>query len=767
MSIANLRWPHGAYWLAASSIMALGALLAAPVTAKPEGRASAARGAQAIDRRALVRRHNPKLTAIDPASPLMVGNGNIALTADITGLATFQERYSPLVPLMIQAQWAWHSFPNPERFRYEQSLVPIDVRGKTRWFPWLTDWEQAKTPLISWLRSNPHRFSLGRLALYMERSAGGAPRLEELASPRQSLDLWTGRLSSAFELDGASVEVETSVHPELDMIVVQLSSELLESGRLGVDLRFPGVSPALQPDPADWAHPEAHATHALARTARGVLLERKLDATRYHVQTGADRDLEIEALAAHHYRFRAPGARSLTLLVSFSEQRPSAPLPGAEAARAAVAAHWQRYWSSGGSLDFSGSLDPRAAELERRVVLSQYLMAVNAAGSLPPQEEGLLSNSWYGKFHLEMHLWHAAHFATWGRPELLERSMGWYRQHLPLARERARGHGARGAWWPKMVGPEGRESPSTITPFIMWQQPHPIYLSELIYRARKGRGTLERYRDIVFETAELLASYPHLDAQSGHYRLGPPIIPAQEVFPPLTTYNPTFELEYFRFGLETAQRWRERLGLGRNPAWQRVLAGLAPLPQRDGLYLAVESGPELWSEARSPRCAPGQTRDDCPNRDHPSFVAALGLLPGSGVDRAVMQRTLDAVRAHWDQRQTWGWDYPLLAMTAARLHQPERAVELLFADAKNFRFGVAGMTPRVHLDAHATALGVGAAADGPGYRRAAETYFPSNGALLLAVGLMAAGWDGQDGPHPGFPKDGRWVVRSEGIAPLP
>ena len=24
--------------------------------------------------------------------------------------------------------------------------------------------------------------------------------------------------------------------------------------------------------------------------------------------------------------------------------------------------------------------------------------------------------------------------------------------------------------------------------------------------------------------------------------------------------------------------------------------------------------------------------------------------------------------------------------------------------------------------------------DGPGYRRAAETYFPSNGSLLLAVG---------------------------------
>ena len=52
----------------------------------------------------------------------MVGNGNLAFTADITGLQTFPEQYSPLVPLMTQAQWAWHSFPNPQGFTLEQAL---------------------------------------------------------------------------------------------------------------------------------------------------------------------------------------------------------------------------------------------------------------------------------------------------------------------------------------------------------------------------------------------------------------------------------------------------------------------------------------------------------------------------------------------------------------------------------------------------------------------------------------------------------------------
>jgi hypothetical protein len=99
---------------------------------------------------------------------------------------------------------------------------------------------------------------------------------------------------------------------------------------------------------------------------------------------------------------------------------------------------------------------------------------------------------------------------------------------------------------------------------------------------------------------------------------------------------------------------------------------------------------------------------------------------------------------------TWGWDYPLMAMTAARLHEPDKAVSFLLHDSMNFQFGASGMTPRFS-----------------GGQRVAETYFPSNGGLLLAIALMAGGWDGETGNAPGFPKDGRWQVRSEGLQPLP
>jgi hypothetical protein len=500
--------------------------------------------------------------------------------------------------------------------------------------------------------------------------------------------------------------------------------------------------------------------------SRRLSLECILDATHYYVTVGADHDVTFTRVGPHAFRILPSGTRTpgvapaglphaITITVLFSRHSIPAAPPPAAAARAAVTAHWHRFWESGGAVDLAGSTDPRAFELERRIVLSQYLMAVNAAGVYPPQETGLFSNSWYGKFHLEMHLWHEAWLAVWGHPRLLERSMAWYPRHLGQAQARARAHGWQGAMWPKMAGPGGRESPSPINPFIMWQQPSPIYLGELLYRAEPTRATLLRYRDVVFQTADLLASFPYCDRARGEYVLGPPIVPAQEVFPPLTTFDPTFELEYFRFGLRTAQKWRRRLGLAPDPRWAAVLAKLAPLPQRDGLYVPAESEPRFWREARSDVCSHGHTAPQCRNRDHPSLLGALGLLPGEDVDRAVMRRTLTAVLAHWDLRQTWGWDFPLLAMTATRLGQPAEAIDLLFEDAPNNHWGSAGMTPRVHLT------------DTGAYQLDGETYFPSNGSLLLAVALMTAGWDGESALTPGFPDDGRWHVRTEGVLRLP
>jgi hypothetical protein len=111
-----------------------------PASPGPASPGSPAAPVEKIDRRALVTRHNVSLRHIDPTSPLMVGNGNLAFTADITGLQTFPEQYSPIAPLLTEAQWGWHSFPDPAHYRYEDSLVPVQVHGATQYYPWLHDW---------------------------------------------------------------------------------------------------------------------------------------------------------------------------------------------------------------------------------------------------------------------------------------------------------------------------------------------------------------------------------------------------------------------------------------------------------------------------------------------------------------------------------------------------------------------------------------------------------------------------------------------------
>jgi hypothetical protein len=594
----------------------LGAALAGTGLALPAVVAAAGRTSESgarIDRKSLVMRHNPQLARVDPSAPLMLGNGNIGFTADITGLQTFSEPYTKIAPFLTEAQWAWHSFPNPQGYTVADTQVDIEVHGRTRRYGYIRDWaDAAKNPAMAWIRENPHRFSLGRLALDLRARDGSPARFADIGEPRQVLDLWTGTLTSRFVYDGEAVTVVTRVLPDQDTVFAEVSSALVRQGRLAVAVRFPGVSGNLNPDPSDWSNPGGHATTELSRKAGEVRLKRQIDATLYHATIGAP-GATIEPTDAHAFRVASSGA-SLSVMLQFSPE-PGLPLPAPAAAAKATARHWAAYWNDGGIVDFSGSTDPRAKELERRVILSQYLMAVNAAGRFAPQEEGLFSNSWNGKSHLEMHPWHAAHFALWGRPQLLENSLGWYVGFLPKAKARAAEQGVKGAWWPKMIGPDGVDSPSKVSPFIMWQQPHPIYMSELLYRASGGGArVLRAYGELVAETADLLASFAQLDQASGKFRLGPPIIPVQENFPHADTFDPAFEVAYYRWGIETAQAWRERAGQKRRADWDAALARWPELPQQDGLYLPVRSEPGFWDKAAG-ACwrKPARTATTCPS----------------------------------------------------------------------------------------------------------------------------------------------------------
>jgi hypothetical protein len=260
---------------------------------------------------------------------------------------------------------------------------------------------------------------------------------------------------------------------------------------------------------------------------------------------------------------------------------------------------------------------------------------------------------------------------------------------------------------------------------LIWQQPHPILYAEACYGSHPGRATLDRYRDVVLQTAEFMAAFAV--ERNGRYVLGPPVIPAQENHPARETWNPTFELAYWKQALGIAQTWRERLGLERVAKWDDVRRRLSAPTVKDGVYLAHENCPQTFTER---------------NRDHPSMLYAFGMLAGEGIEGDAMRRTLRKVLDVWRWEDTWGWDFPAVAMTAARLGQPELAVDALFLESPKNTWR----------------------ANGHNWQRAnLPVYLPGNGALLSAAAMMAAGWQGSPaGPAPGFPSKG-WSVRWEGI----
>ena len=727
---------------------ALAALLALPFGAAAGQPPAAGSAAPPIDRRALVSRHDPILRRLDPDSPLTVGNGQFAFTADVTGLQTFAESYEETVPLGTLSQWGWHSSPNPSGWSIDSyRFTDFDSRGRK--VPYADIPANRRTPEVQWLRANPHRLHLGRIAFELRMRDGRRAERSDLADVEQALDLWNGVLTSRFSIEGERVEVTTVCHPARDALAVRVRSTLVREGRIAIRLAFPYGTGEMTA--ADWTRPEAHETVVRREGPRSARFARRLDADRYSVAVSWTPGGTLVERGRHEYAVEIrsgrisvsattgspvaeteirPDPEFFELVAAFAPRGAAPAAPAFDETLAEARRHWNRFWSEGAAIDLSGSRDPRWRELERRIVLSQYLTAIQCAGELPPQETGLTFNSWEGKFHLEMHWWHAAHFALWNRLPLLDRSLDYYRRILPRARATAQRQGYRGARWPKMTGPDGAESPSTIGPFLAWQQPHPIFYAELVYRERPNRETLERFAEVVSGTAEFMASYAARDEATGRYVLGPPLQCAQEVFPAADTVNCAFELTYWRWGLEAAQRWRERMGLPREAGWDEVLAALSPMAAAEGRYLFAATAPDSYGDPRRAR-------------DHPSVLAALGMLPGPGVDREVMRRTFDWVWDHWSWADTWGWDYPMLAMTAARLGDPRRAVDALLLDTPKNVY-----RPNGH-NYQRPGLGV---------------YLPGNGGLLYAAAMMAAGWEGApDRPAPGFPDDGSWMVRWEGL----
>ncbi|KAH7146175.1 Six-hairpin glycosidase-like protein [Dactylonectria macrodidyma] len=698
-----------------------------------------------IDRRRIVSDNNVVRTKlIDRATtPLQVGNGDFAFSVDTTGMQTY-------LPFNTMSVWAWHNDTIPKSSSIgDYTGVPVLTHGRNVSYE-IPDPELPE--VTQWLIGNPNRINLGRIGL---RYNNDTLQAGQISNTRQELDLWNGTIISTFEIAGSQVKVVTQGDFDSDAVSFNVESELIRSNNLTVELDFPyppihTTTYKYEVFAGVYTFPANHTTAISSRLSKDTAhIRHEMQETKYFVNLRWPKTSPLSlsrlepadsvAITAHRYalsptsyRGSKPTQLSLTAHFSTTKNVPALPSTIMQQNRKG----WNNYWKQGGFIDLTESSNPNATELQRRIVQSQYHVRVNSAGTgQPPQESGLMNNGWYGKFHMEMVVWHCAHWVSWRREKYFHKIFpAIYESLLPTAFSRAKRMGWSGARWPKMTEAiTGRSSPGGINGFLLWQQPHPMYLAELAYKTKPTRQTLQRWEPILDATAEYMASYAWHNESSGHYDLGPPSYGVTENTPPAQTLNLAYEVAYWRYGIDVARKWKKKLGKSIPQHWTDVANNLAKPPQIDGLYTVYEGLNASW------------WKDPALIGDPRSLNMLKGILPNtSAVDEDVARLTADKVWDIWPDNKIRGWGRPILAINSARIGNPERAIHHLTA-YDYWRFDDAGFAIR--------------GGDGG----TPPPFMPGNAGLLLAVAYMAEGWDGSFGHAPGFPDNAGWVVRKENL----
>lgn len=220
------------------------------------------------------------------------------------------------------------------------------------------------------------------------------------------LDLWTGSITSTFSYNGSTVTVETRAAPDSDTVGISVESDLLSTGALALffDFPYPDENKFDAPFVGVWNATSNHST-SLERSGNGAVIRHTLDDNSYFFTATWEGYGQVAGPedGTHRYIFSVPGSSRLKLTATFSPHKISSST-SLDTLKDDSGLWWKSYWESGAFVDLTSVGSEDATELQRRIILSQYLLAVNSASSFSPQESGLVNNGWYGKFHMEMYV---------------------------------------------------------------------------------------------------------------------------------------------------------------------------------------------------------------------------------------------------------------------------------------------------------------------------------------------------------------------------
>ena len=223
-----------------------------------------------INREALVRRHCPVLTEIDAESPLSVGNGEFAFTADITGFQTLYDEYE-MFPLCTMSQWGWHTSSAVASYTFEDlEMTRYCIDGKE--FSYASLPQPGNEHVYNWLRHNPHRLNLARISLLWDGNAISANDITEIT---QKLDLYNGILSGSFSLHNEKIKVQTICAKNYDILAFSIDASPSCFEKLSICISFPYGSHLK--NASDWESPGLHKSNITQNADGDYLINRILD----------------------------------------------------------------------------------------------------------------------------------------------------------------------------------------------------------------------------------------------------------------------------------------------------------------------------------------------------------------------------------------------------------------------------------------------------------------------------------------------------------
>ena len=584
-------------------------------------------------------------TSYETKNPLTIGNGNFAFTCDVTGLQTFYKEYTT-IPLCTLSNYHWGE-------RNVQGELPYKAYRKASNHKIVSYMTDVSSKDYNFFRDDVFKFDIFKLVLC---DKGNPVNHESITNIHQRLYLYEGRIQSEFYYKNEKIVVETKIPQNHNNLIIKIKT------------KFKGLSICclfLNPDSGK------------------------------HCGVGIDENYTIDETKI--YRQEAIVDYAVFYKTNMKREGLSFLIENSSILMLSLDDDFEDDFAMGEYFEKAKSIDTEDDELNRRMVLSLYLMKVNTLGIYPPAETGLTCNSWYGKFHLEMHLWHHLGLIRFGLYSYVLPSLNWYLSIYESSKRRAEEQGYCGIRFPKMTDFRGLDTPSNIGCLLIWQIPHLFVILDEIMKQDIKAICLEKWLPTLKGLIDFMSSFYYL--RDGKYHLDSPLIPANENVK-CDCDTPIFEECYTIHAFEIFKRWKKEYHYEYDTSKiDHIIMNYAPLEIQNDCYEAYLGCSSTYTEY---------------NFDHPMMVGMYSYFESSIVDPVIIKNTLYKIIECWNLDAVWGWDFPMLSMVANRLGDKELAIRILKMNLAKNTYLKNGHNPQLP-------------------KKELPIYLPGNGAFLLAL----------------------------------